>query len=256
MTLSNLNTMVRDLPAELKSRVKILFISIDPERDDMTVLKNKIKPFEPDNFIAATSDDESLKQITSKFGARYSIIKQPGQSPFVDHTTNVFVINTRGEWVDTLDFKVPPEEFRHAFETADDKTPLSSRTLRLDSISLFGVNENCDLASASSCSVTDEEGHTYTVSLNPRPVKEGQTVTFSVATATSRMPIAVDIQGVEKDMGYIRPSLAKSDTSEYRAEFDIPVCDLATMNWRVHLIVQGKDTTLGALRLKMTTVKE
>jgi hypothetical protein len=51
-------------------------------------------------------------------------------------------------------------------------------------------------------------------------------------------PIEVDFEGIEQNMGYIRPKLMLSDSLTYKGHFYIPSCELPQMQWRARLILQ------------------
>lgn len=253
LTLANLDRMIQSLPAENRNKVEVLFISIDPERDTLESLRQHLKNFKTP-MVAATDTHVNLKKITALFGARYSRIRT-GSSFFVDHTSQVFVINSRGEWVETLDYSVPSEEYRQALETADDKKPLAERQIPLKDVSLLAENATCDLASQAFCEISSEHG-TYRIEMSPQPVQEAQptTVVVRVKDATSA-PLLLDFEGVEQDMGYIRPMLTGTGDT-YQALFELPICELSEMQWRVRLVVQNPNGDRSAVQFYMKTKRQ
>ncbi|MBO9668104.1 MAG: SCO family protein [Bdellovibrio sp.] len=253
MTVSNLDRMIQSLPEASRNKVEVLFVSIDPEQDSLESLAKYLKPFKTP-IVAATDTHEHLKKISSLFGARYSRIPS-GDSFMIDHTNQVFVINSRGEWVETLEFDVPPAEYRQALETADDKKPLADRQISLKNVTLLAENTSCDLATQDACEIKTAEG-TFEMIMNPRPVHELQTTSVTVRTNDSEwLPLLLDLEGIEQDMGFIRPSLAKAD-SGFKASFELPVCEIKTMQWRIRLVVQNKSGEKKALLFYMKTVRQ
>ncbi|ASD63314.1 SCO family protein [Bdellovibrio bacteriovorus] len=255
MTLANLSQMIQALPPEHQNKVEVLFVSIDPERDSLTTLAEHLKRFKAP-MKAATDTHENLRKITSLFGARYSRI-QTGSSFFVDHTSHVFVINSRGEWVETLDYKSPPSEYRQALETADDKRPFSERQIPLKDVTLLAENPDCDLATQAPCEIATSQGH-FQVEMNPRPVREAQETSVKVRTLnTSWVPLLLDFEGVEQDMGFIRPLLSPSqDGASHEATYELPVCELSEMRWRVRLVLQKPTGEKAAVLFYMKTRRE
>lgn len=240
MTLSNMDRMYKNLPSHLLNKVQSIFISIDPERDTMEVIQKRLSYLSSKkNFIGATDTEENLRKITKLFGARFSKIKSQSGNIFVDHTSQVFVINSRGEWVNTLDFNVPPAEFRQAFETADDSKPVLSRIHPLKDTPLIDKNLSCDLAKSENCSI-ENDGKKIELSLMPQPVREGQEIEVKVtSTLTDWKPILVDFDGVEEDMGYIRPQLKLKSENLFETKFELPICELKGMQWNVRVILQN-----------------
>ncbi|AFY02101.1 SCO family protein [Bdellovibrio bacteriovorus] len=253
MTLTNLDRMIQSLPADNQNKVEVLFISIDPERDTLESLQKHLNNFKSP-MVAATDTHENLKAITALFGARYSRIRT-GSSFFVDHTSQVFVINSRGEWVETLDYNVPAEEYRQALETADDKKPLAERQISLKNVSLLGENLNCDLASQTFCEISTIQ-NTYRIEMTPQPVQEAQPTTVTVHIKNSiSTPLLLDFEGVEQDMGFIRPVLTGSGNT-YQTSFELPVCELSEMQWRVRLVLESQNRERAALQFYMKTKRQ
>ena len=57
-------------------------------------------------------------------------------------------------------------------------------------------------------------------------------------------PLKIDMLGIERDMGYLRPSLSRIGKSKYRAQFQIPICDIQQMNWQIRLILKKSNDSL------------
>jgi protein SCO1 len=84
------------LPAQgLAGRVGFLFVSVDPERDDATTLREYAGYFDPD-IVAATADHERLGALTREMGVLY--VREQSDSPDynVDHSAAVFVLDPEG----------------------------------------------------------------------------------------------------------------------------------------------------------------
>lgn len=73
---------------------KVLFVSVDPERDNNQTLKDYIHFFNPD-FKAATGNDANLLALTSQVGVAFHIgAHEAGDMNYtVDHTAAIFVVN-------------------------------------------------------------------------------------------------------------------------------------------------------------------
>lgn len=240
LTLSNMDRMFKNLPEKDKDKVQSIFISIDPERDTLSVIQKRLDNLSSKgNFFGGTDSEENLRKITKLFGARFSNIKSSSGNIFVDHTSQVFVINSRGEWVNTLAYNVPSSEFKQAFETADDSKPVLSRIHPLKDTPLIEKNSTCDLAKTPLCSISNND-QKIELSLMPQPVREGQEIEVKVtSTLTDWTPILVDFDGIEEDMGYIRPTLKAASKELYQTKFELPICELKGMQWNVRVILQN-----------------
>lgn len=76
---------------------QVVFVSVDPERDDPARLKEYTAYFDPD-FIAVTGAHEQLEPLTRKLGIAYRIgSHEPGATDYsVDHSASVLLMNPAG----------------------------------------------------------------------------------------------------------------------------------------------------------------
>ncbi len=94
-TLSELQKTFKILDNNnLKSLPKVLFVSVDSERDTPDQLKEYIHFFNKD-FNAATADKANILSLASQIGVAYHISdhKQGDLNYDVDHTAAVFLVN-------------------------------------------------------------------------------------------------------------------------------------------------------------------
>ena len=85
------------LPAHLKPQV--YFISVDPQRDSLTLLKNYTLYFNPD-FTGATGSLDALRALTAPLGVDFSYGKPDAKGNYaVDHTSFVVVVDPKAEEV-------------------------------------------------------------------------------------------------------------------------------------------------------------
>jgi protein SCO1/2 len=80
----------------LQDKIRIDFISVDPERDTPEVLGKYVGFFSPD-FIAATGSDEELTKITRALGLVYSRTKKDDGTIEVDHSGSAVIVNPQGQ---------------------------------------------------------------------------------------------------------------------------------------------------------------
>ena len=84
------------------SKVQVVFISVDPDRDTPEILGKYARGFDP-GFIGATSTPENIDAIAYQFGIYYEKVPAAsGEGYTVDHTATVWVIDSSGnirmEW--------------------------------------------------------------------------------------------------------------------------------------------------------------
>ena len=82
----------------LRDRVRINFISVDPQRDTPETLGKYVAFFSPD-FVAATGDDEQLTRLTRALGLLYSRSTGPNGEIQVDHSGSAVIVDPQGRLV-------------------------------------------------------------------------------------------------------------------------------------------------------------
>lgn len=82
---------------EPSDRLKILFVTVDPERDTLENLGQYTTAFHPD-FIALRDDGDTLRQMMDEFGvvAEKRQFGESALSYLVDHTASVFLVGPDG----------------------------------------------------------------------------------------------------------------------------------------------------------------
>jgi len=234
-TLSNLSQMIKSLPESERKKVQVLFITVDTVQDTIPVLKEHLGKFSR-SFIGGNTDEKNLKSIMDKFGATFK--KYPGAKPGTEtfsHTTDIFIINQSGHLVDRINFNSSVVKLLATFRGAQEKSPLYAKHRSQRMIKTIAENRACDLAQ------TDCKIDNFEISLSPRPLKPENTFKVLVKKIgdTKVIPIEVDIQGVELNMGYIRPTLTALKKDEYEGEFFLPACELSEMYWKARLILKA-----------------
>ncbi|BCU07954.1 SCO family protein [Allochromatium tepidum] len=105
-------------PAELE-RTRVLFVSVDPERDDPERLAGYVAYFHP-NILGLTGTPEQLAEIAGRYGAAYRRVDDSGSAMgyLIDHSAFTSVVDPSGRLVETLGHASPPETIRDAIRTA------------------------------------------------------------------------------------------------------------------------------------------
>jgi len=96
-TFAELKRVYADL-GEPADRVKILFVTIDPERDTLELLGLYTGAFHED-FIGLRLEEEELADLLAQFGAvaEKRILGESALAYLYDHTATLFLINPKGE---------------------------------------------------------------------------------------------------------------------------------------------------------------
>jgi protein SCO1/2 len=78
--------------------LRTLFVTVDPERDDVAAMKQYASFFSP-RIVALTGDDAQIDALMKSVGAARLRQSQPGGGYSVDHSATLFVIDARGRLV-------------------------------------------------------------------------------------------------------------------------------------------------------------
>ena len=111
-TLSDLAAAVQKLGADA-SRVQVLFVTIDPERDTPELLSQYVPAFNS-TFLGLSGDAAATAATAREFKVLYQ--KQPGSTPgsySMDHTAGTFVFDPQGRLRLFVSHGQGPEVFAH-----------------------------------------------------------------------------------------------------------------------------------------------
>lgn len=91
-TLSTLAQLQRDPPIP---GLKVLFVTVDPERDSAAALQQYLGAFSPD-FVGLRPAAKDLPLLLRDFGAIAERVSLPDGSYTVDHSATLYLLDTRG----------------------------------------------------------------------------------------------------------------------------------------------------------------
>jgi protein SCO1/2 len=97
------------LSPDERSRVRLLMVSVDPERDTPAHLKTYTAFFHPE-MTGVTGSPAEVAALAKAFGAGY--IRQPAKpdgSYAVDHTTSTYVVDRDGRLAEVLELGAPTD---------------------------------------------------------------------------------------------------------------------------------------------------
>ena len=78
--------------------LRVVFISVDPQRDTPTVLALYVHAFDP-SFQGLTGDPRAIARVAAEFAVAVSRVELPGGDYTMDHTAAVFLLDARAREV-------------------------------------------------------------------------------------------------------------------------------------------------------------
>jgi len=111
-TLSELAEVMKQLGPDA-ARVQVLFVTVDPDRDNAALLAQYVPAFNP-AFLGLFGDADATARTAKEFRVFYQ--KQPGRTPgsyTVDHSAGTFVFDPQGRLRVYVSYGQGPEVFVH-----------------------------------------------------------------------------------------------------------------------------------------------
>lgn len=91
--------------------VQVIFVTVDPARDDAAHMQDYLKAFDP-GFIGATGAPDALAAVRRKYGVT-AIKRGTGPDYAMDHTSSIFLIDSAGKLRAMMPFGHDPADFVH-----------------------------------------------------------------------------------------------------------------------------------------------
>ena len=105
-TLADISGWLDDLGAEAK-RMNVVFITVDPERDTVSAMKEYVGYFHP-ALRGWTGSPGEIARAAEGFRVIYEKVPVEGGYT-MNHTAGVFLFNAVGQFVSTIDYHEPRE---------------------------------------------------------------------------------------------------------------------------------------------------
>ncbi len=101
---------LRQLTDEELSGIQTLFVSVDPDRDDVEHLKDYAQYFHP-SMIGGTDSREVIDKIVKQYGASYRFVETESSLKYlVDHSSTIYLIDKTGALSQTITHGTLPSE--------------------------------------------------------------------------------------------------------------------------------------------------
>ena len=89
---------VKNALGDLAKDVRFVFITVDPQRDDVEALRTYIGKFDP-SFLGLTGDPANLAGVWKDYGVYVNKDATEGQDNYIDeHTARIYAIDAKGNW--------------------------------------------------------------------------------------------------------------------------------------------------------------
>jgi protein SCO1/2 len=95
---TTLATLAKARKEALVDALRVLLISVDPQRDTPQALKAYVHAFDPD-FAGATGPAQAIEAVTRRFSVAVQRVEQPGGDYTMDHSAAVFLLDARARLV-------------------------------------------------------------------------------------------------------------------------------------------------------------
>jgi protein SCO1/2 len=107
-TLFDVSEVLRALGKD-GDRAGALFVTVDPERDTVPVLKDYLSSFDP-RLRAATGDQQSIDAVEKAYRVYAKKVPTDKAEYTMDHTALVYLMDKQGRFVAPFSLKRRPEE--------------------------------------------------------------------------------------------------------------------------------------------------
>ncbi len=102
-TLSDLTLDLGQL-GPLADRLKVLFVTVDPERDTPQSLKDYLSAFDP-RITGLSGTPDEIASLTKAYRVFYQKVPTEGGDYTMDHTATVFLMDGKGALSGTISFE-------------------------------------------------------------------------------------------------------------------------------------------------------
>jgi protein SCO1/2 len=107
--LSHISEALYQLKEKAKD-VNAVFISIDPERDQVVELRRYLENFHP-QIVALTGTPEEIKQAAQSFRVYFTKVNEESSSDYLmDHSSIIYVMDKRGRFITSFNHETSAQD--------------------------------------------------------------------------------------------------------------------------------------------------
>lgn len=119
-TLLEMSNHLKEL-GDRADKLRVLFVSVDPERDTPEHLKRYLSAFD-DRIIGLTGTTQEVAAIGKSYRVFFEKVpSKDGQDYTMNHTASVYLMDKAGSLVSTLSFQEPDEQRQKKIENLLDR---------------------------------------------------------------------------------------------------------------------------------------
>ena len=100
MTLSNLDQVIEKLDDDENKKLKVFFVSIDPERDSPQIIRDYLNSFK-NKIYGITGDPKKIFVLSKSWGVLSEKIFNEDGSYLINHSSSILLLN-KGKYIDRI----------------------------------------------------------------------------------------------------------------------------------------------------------
>ena len=108
LTLNNLDLVLNSLDEEKKNKFKVFFVSIDPQRDSVDVIKDYLNSFD-NQIFGITGDPEKVFLLSQSWGVLSEKVFSEDGNYLIDHSSSVLLLRN-GKYLDRISHHAKHED--------------------------------------------------------------------------------------------------------------------------------------------------
>ena len=114
MTLNNLDLVLKNLDKKKKEKLKVFFVSIDPERDTTKIIKDYLNSFE-NKIYGITGNPKKVFLLSQSWGVLSEKIFAEDGSYLINHSSSIMLLKN-GKYLDKISHHAT---YKDIFKTID-----------------------------------------------------------------------------------------------------------------------------------------
>lgn len=110
-TLATLAEARKALGADAAA-VQVVYVTVDPERDDVTRIRQYLVAFDP-GFVGGTGSPDALAAVRKSYGVAADKVAKPGGGYGMSHSSSVYLIDREGRLRAMMPYGHEAKDFVH-----------------------------------------------------------------------------------------------------------------------------------------------